>query len=374
MDGGDDGRWMTFVELAQARGISESSARKLVRRRRWRRQAGNHGVVRILVPAEALDMARDAPGTALTLTPGTDLAHVPGPVPRDKSHAINALEAAIAVLREQLERENSRADRAETRAEQAETRADQLREQLESLQTELRQAKEAGAAPERVHAAVDELHFKTGFRGWVARHLVRLRAVGAPLEPTLVIMMVIMAAAVWATDQGKVGLWIVPFVFFLPASVAALWTGFSLGTERLLQVAFRGALVGIVQAGAYLFVTKDLLDKQQELKALLGLMLMNCLFFTMLGGVSATIADSLMEPEAHWQKTAPTREFMWKALYIALITLKIPDDADRNLAISARFIQFVLVPSILIGFANAFFGISLKTLFLQFFHLGGASP
>ena len=107
------------------------------------------------------------------------------------------------MLREQLARENSRTDRAEIRAEQAETRADQLREQLESLQTELQQAKEAAAALERVHP-VDELHFKTGFRGWAARHLVRMRTIGATLEPTLVIMAVIVACAVLATSQGKV--------------------------------------------------------------------------------------------------------------------------------------------------------------------------
>jgi hypothetical protein len=34
----DDGRWMTFAELAAARGISKASAIKLVRRHGWRRQ------------------------------------------------------------------------------------------------------------------------------------------------------------------------------------------------------------------------------------------------------------------------------------------------------------------------------------------------
>jgi hypothetical protein len=56
-----DGRWMTYAELAQARGIDRQSAVKLVRRQGWRRQPGNHGEVRIFVPAEGLSrpMSRD---------------------------------------------------------------------------------------------------------------------------------------------------------------------------------------------------------------------------------------------------------------------------------------------------------------------------
>ena len=62
MDGADVGRWMTFAELSQARGISLPSARKLVRRHQWRRQTGNQGIVRILVPVETMDRPRDDPG------------------------------------------------------------------------------------------------------------------------------------------------------------------------------------------------------------------------------------------------------------------------------------------------------------------------
>jgi uncharacterized coiled-coil protein SlyX len=129
MDGADDdGRWMTFAELSQARGISEPSARKLVRRHKWRRQAGNQGIVRILVPAEALDRPKDGArtdplsglGSVLPPSPGTD----PRTVPSDTQRAIVALEAAISALREQLDLANGRADRAEIRADAAEKRAD----------------------------------------------------------------------------------------------------------------------------------------------------------------------------------------------------------------------------------------------------------
>jgi hypothetical protein len=50
-DTSPDARWMTFDELGQARGISRSSAIKLIRRHKWRRQKDNEGHVRALVPA-----------------------------------------------------------------------------------------------------------------------------------------------------------------------------------------------------------------------------------------------------------------------------------------------------------------------------------
>jgi hypothetical protein len=51
---GDDSRWMTFAELAAARGIGRVSAERLVRRHKWRRQPGNDGRVRVLVPSGEL--------------------------------------------------------------------------------------------------------------------------------------------------------------------------------------------------------------------------------------------------------------------------------------------------------------------------------
>ena len=41
---------MTYAELAQARGISLASARRLARRHHWPRQVGNDGVVGVIVP------------------------------------------------------------------------------------------------------------------------------------------------------------------------------------------------------------------------------------------------------------------------------------------------------------------------------------
>jgi hypothetical protein len=54
---GDGTRRMTYVELAQARGISLTSVRRLVLRHRWPRQVGKDGAVRVSVPLSALAKA-----------------------------------------------------------------------------------------------------------------------------------------------------------------------------------------------------------------------------------------------------------------------------------------------------------------------------
>jgi DNA repair exonuclease SbcCD ATPase subunit len=111
-----DDRWMTFAELAVARGINKASASKLVRRHKWRRQTDNQGSVRILVPTEALDSPTVSPTDGPTDSPSVS--------PTDISAVIKPLETAIIALREQLESTKNQLDRAENRAEQAETRAD----------------------------------------------------------------------------------------------------------------------------------------------------------------------------------------------------------------------------------------------------------
>jgi len=135
---GDGSRRMTYAELAQARGISLVSARRLARRHRWPRQAGNDGIVRILVPLGHLhsvpettrvkpmeSLLRDVPGPASAMSDGTsprtdDLSDGTGPGPAyAMSHGteaqaglghLRAFEKAIETLCEQLTKAERRAD------------------------------------------------------------------------------------------------------------------------------------------------------------------------------------------------------------------------------------------------------------------------
>jgi hypothetical protein len=112
-----DGRWLTYDELAELRGIDRTSARRLTTRLKWLRRPGNDGTVRILVPLRHLRPPRrsaDRPAgiAADTATAPAVMPAVMTATPADLSAVIVPLEAAIDALREQLTAANASAGQA----------------------------------------------------------------------------------------------------------------------------------------------------------------------------------------------------------------------------------------------------------------------
>src|ERR1700758_4021328 len=97
-DPGGDHRWLSYSELAEARGISRASAIRLVRKHRWPRRTNNAGVVTVAIPV------------AFTVAEGRPPGAAPGGRPDDRPSALAILAA--------------RAKRAEERADEANKRAD----------------------------------------------------------------------------------------------------------------------------------------------------------------------------------------------------------------------------------------------------------
>lgn len=128
-DDGGDTRWMTYAELAQARGVKEPAAVRLVQRQKWERRKGNDGAARIAVPL-----------SELRLSPSVT------PVVAPDSRAMEA-----------LTRERQRADQAEARADRAEARADRAEaREVEARTAAERQARELMAALLRTTIAETE--------------------------------------------------------------------------------------------------------------------------------------------------------------------------------------------------------------------------
>lgn len=93
---------LTYKELAARLGVKQESARKTVQRKRWQRVTGNDGVVRIIVPVDALPQSVDSP----------DDSHRDSP--SDMSGAtIRELQAKVEGLMQVLEAERHRAKAAE---------------------------------------------------------------------------------------------------------------------------------------------------------------------------------------------------------------------------------------------------------------------
>lgn len=132
-----DGRWLTYDELANMRGISRASARRLVQRNGWRQQHDDQQTVRILVPLDRWSPSMSDISAAF----GNALAII-----RD-AHAgeIKALREQLVEARYERDQERERAEHAETAIAAERQRADTLEEQLRSANLAAREALEAAA-------------------------------------------------------------------------------------------------------------------------------------------------------------------------------------------------------------------------------------
>jgi chromosome segregation ATPase len=132
----DDVRWLSYGELAEARGISKASAQRLVMRRHWLRRRGNDQTVRVAVPVGEDQPKHD------------DTDDVRSDVRGDITHTISVLESAVATLRDQLTVANSRADRSEQERDRLQSELAGAQEALAGAETRLREAEAARARAE----------------------------------------------------------------------------------------------------------------------------------------------------------------------------------------------------------------------------------
>jgi hypothetical protein len=408
----EDARWMTFAELAEARGISRLSAATLVRRHGWRRQRDNRGHVIALVP---LTWASSEPDDQ------ADNRHDKQPDnPPDSQGYIAAFETAlaavreakdseIATLRQQIERLTGQADADRARADELRDRlgsltakladaqaelaaaqdqakaAEDLRRALEAAKADIEQVEQGREAAEaqadelrtrldellavqqeaihRADAAAGEaLHFREGFLGGLARCIVRLRAAGDPFDQTLLLPPLILLVFVWLTETGKVGLWVTYPVLLLPPSIAGLWLGAVLGPEGLIRIMLRGMFAGAIGGGAYVAVmflasTNETLDKQHALRDVVSMVVVNFLCFFFWGLMSATIADFASTSEAKWQALKPRRDYFAKVLRISLFMEKL-EGQKLAVALGVLFCRGVLPILVTMWVSYVFFRVS----------------
>jgi hypothetical protein len=141
-----DGRWLSYSELAAIRGIARPSAVKLAQRERWRRSSGNDRArtVKVLMPLDWLAPAKERPVSSgdPPAQSGEDTRHLAATI----ASLASTFDAALAALREQLaQAEQDRGDECQ--------RADALRERMDAMQTELAAAEAAAEALRRADAA-----------------------------------------------------------------------------------------------------------------------------------------------------------------------------------------------------------------------------
>jgi hypothetical protein len=152
-DGDMDGtRWLSYAELAEARGISKRSAIRLTFRHRWQRQKGNDGTVRVAVPMSELERRPD--GTAVIDDDRGVNTHA-------DSGIIKALAAAVLELQERAERDKVEITRERSRADAFEVQVRELLTTLSAVRDNVAQLREeratANAKADAAETRVDDL-------------------------------------------------------------------------------------------------------------------------------------------------------------------------------------------------------------------------
>lgn len=138
----DDGRWLSYPELAAVRGIDKASAIRLASRQKWRRQRDNRRVVRVLVPTEWLspryqsvdqpmDQSRDqtdftAAFAAVQAAHAGEVAALHGQVTGLRER-VDDLTGRLADAQSELARLQDHARQADAAAQAALEAADELR-------------------------------------------------------------------------------------------------------------------------------------------------------------------------------------------------------------------------------------------------------
>jgi len=146
---GDGTRRMTYAELAATRGISLRSARQLTLRHHWHKQVGNDGLVVVSVPLLALKLkktAKSAEATSeATSAARASTSEAPSEAPSQPDEAASeaasdptrAFEAALMILREQIEKKDARIADLEAALTEERRRADSDRARAELRIAEL---------------------------------------------------------------------------------------------------------------------------------------------------------------------------------------------------------------------------------------------
>ena len=172
---GDGARRMTYAELAESRRISVSSAERLVRRKHWRRQVGNDGVVRILVPLDETQNPKEGAdpdnGESIRTTRSTIR------ISDDVRATIRTLETAVRTLGEQLEvantslvAERQRVDALQVVLTEERRRVEDGRKRIDELHVDLADAvtaeRIAAGEASALRVIVDGLRARPWWRRW----------------------------------------------------------------------------------------------------------------------------------------------------------------------------------------------------------------
>ena len=115
----------------------------------------------------------------------------------------------------------------------------------------------------------DDLHYKVGLMGRLARFFIWRRAAGDPYDETLVLPALIVIMMMRLNTLGRLDDWTVAAAVLAAPALAGAWLGASLGPSGSVRAVLRGISVGAIVAAGYALVYGSKLPVTADILAIL---------------------------------------------------------------------------------------------------------
>jgi hypothetical protein len=202
----------------------------------------------------------------------------------------------------------------------------------------------------------DDLHFKSGKMGRLARFFARRRAAGDPYDETLVLPALIVISVMRLNDLKRLDDWTVPAALIITGVTAGAWLGASLGVAGGIRVMLRSVLVGIFEAAGYAVLNGEI-DRHQGYLIAVELIYGNFIFFWLTHQLVYPVRDIALISEREWQETSPRRAMVHKVIRITLGAEELKGQST-GIAVTVWIIR-LLVPLLASAWVSwTFFGVS----------------
>jgi hypothetical protein len=237
-------------------------------------------------------------------------------------------------------------------------------------------------------AVDDDLHYKTGLMGRLARFFVGRRAAGDPYDETFVLPALIVIMVMRLNTLGRFDDWTVVAAVLATAALAGAWLAASLGPRGHFRAMLRGISVGVIEAAGFALVYGGKIPITAS--GIANIIVVTLYLFWMAFMVVASIQGVAVTTEKEWQEGRARRASLRQTGRAKLVSFhnfvrltfgaKDLDGQDlkgqrTTVVLMVRIVQAVFSLPVLAGllaFAAKFLGISGMGAFLHnmsaFFH------
>jgi hypothetical protein len=161
--------------------------------------------------------------------------------------------------------------------------------------------------------ADDDLHFKTGRMGRLARFFVRLRAAGDPLDETIILPALIVVTTMRLNDLDRLDAWTVAAAVVATGIMAGAWLGASLGAKGIFRAVLRSISVGAIESAGYALIYAGKFNFSSAVAG--NFILLNLLMYLYASLLAAQVRSVAITTEKDWQGSRARLAPLYKLIF-----------------------------------------------------------